>query len=266
MKLACPGQRAVIPRRHPGGAHVHALALERHALRLQQPALALALGQRAVRAHHALPRHVRIVVSGQHGARVAGRLRAQVARKSSRGRARSSARRSSTARARGVSCPSAGARLRSRAGRARTGRAPASGRATPRCAWGRPARRGRAARAEPRRPPRSSPPAGTPRPPGPVKVAPTTTPASSSTTRRVVPARVVAPVEARPGAALGRHLDRARVQARLLRRGERVADGRHLRIGERHPRRARAVEDQARVRRGRGSCRPRCAPGTCPCA
>ena len=54
-----------------------------------------------------------------------------------------------------------------RADRARTGRAPPSGRATPRCEWGTPGWRGPAARAEPVPRRRSSPPAGTRPPRGP---------------------------------------------------------------------------------------------------
>ena len=48
-------------RRHPGRPHVDALAAERHPLRLEQPALALSLSERAVGPHHALPGHVRVV-------------------------------------------------------------------------------------------------------------------------------------------------------------------------------------------------------------
>ena len=56
-----------------------------------------------------------------------------------------------------------------------------------------------------------------------------------------MPRRVVAAVEARAGVALGRDVHGAHVEAVLLRGVERVAHRRHVRVGEDHPRRARAV-------------------------
>ena len=66
-------------RRHPRRAHVDPRPAKRHALGLQQRALALALGQRAVGAHDALPRQRRVGVGGEHGARAARRAGAEVA-------------------------------------------------------------------------------------------------------------------------------------------------------------------------------------------
>jgi Transcriptional regulator, AbiEi antitoxin len=65
--------------RHPGRPHVHALAAEGNALGLEQASLALALGERAVGAHDALPGHIGVVGGVEHRAGVAGRLGAQVA-------------------------------------------------------------------------------------------------------------------------------------------------------------------------------------------
>ena len=79
-------------------------------------------------------------------------------------------------------------------------------------------------------------------------------------------ARRAAAVEAAAGDAVGGVVDGARVDAGLLRRGQRVADGRHLGLGEDHARRERAVVGPWRSSRARGSGRPRRAPGTCPCA
>ena len=86
----------------------------------------------------------------------------------------------------------------------------------------------------------------------PVNVAPTRTRRSSSTTIRAVPGHVAAD-ERRAGGRVHVHVDRARVDAGVLRGGQRVADGGDLRLGEDDARGQRpAVDDRAcRVARPR---------------
>ena len=78
---------------------------------------------------------------------------------------------------------------------------------------------------------------------GPVKVAPTMTRRSSSTTMRAVPG-APRPTNDAAGVAAGRDVDGAGVDAGLLRAGEGVADGRDLRVGEGHARAEGAVAAQ----------------------
>ena len=59
--------------------HVHPVAAERHALGVEQAALALALGERPVGADDAVPGHVGVVAGGEHGAREARRAGGDVA-------------------------------------------------------------------------------------------------------------------------------------------------------------------------------------------
>ena len=64
------GQRTTTatPSRQPRDGHVHPRPAEGHALGLEQRALALALGQRAVGAHDAVPRDGRVVAREEHRA------------------------------------------------------------------------------------------------------------------------------------------------------------------------------------------------------
>ena len=105
------------------------------------------------------------------------------------------------------------------------------------------------------------------RPPrSPVKVAPTTTRRSSSTTAGRSRARRRGRRSSRPAVPWVGTSTRARtLSPRLARRLERVAHGRHVRIGEDHARRARAVAGCTRVL-AEDHVRRRSAPGTCPCA
>ena len=88
--------------RYPRDAHVHALAAERHALGLEQRALAGALGQRPVGAHDPPPRHVLVGV-GEHRPGEARRARAR--RRRRRARSPPACRGPAPARLASLSCP-----------------------------------------------------------------------------------------------------------------------------------------------------------------
>ena len=83
--IQCPSARLaprVETRLNSGQAsrtHVHPVAPERDALGVEQAALALALGERPVGAHDAVPGHVGVVAGGEHRAREARRAGGDVA-------------------------------------------------------------------------------------------------------------------------------------------------------------------------------------------
>ena len=83
--IQCPSARlaprveADLNSGQPSRTHVHAVAAERHALGVEQAALALALGERPVGADDAVPGHVGVVAGGEHGAREARRAGRDVA-------------------------------------------------------------------------------------------------------------------------------------------------------------------------------------------